>query len=335
MPVSPPLDALAALLLDEVARRAPSGLAALAARGAAPEAEPSAELLALLDANRASLRSWLAENLAPAAPGAGFAADPAGWLAARVAAALLTWNQFLPLSGDRLAALAALHARALSAAADALAATAGATALGAALRPVATRYRQELSAFTAALAAPGGPALREVVSAEYTAALQLRILGLDAGSLPEPILDLGCGQEARLVAALRAMGKDARGVDRLAAPAPGVVSGDWLDVPLPPSTFGTVLSHLGFSLHFLHHHLRTGDEARRYAHRYMAILRAVRTGGLFAYAPGLPFVEQHLDPAAWRVERSAVPLPAGPDPLLAGAASAALPWYACRVWRRR
>jgi hypothetical protein len=173
-----------------------------------------------------------------------------------------------------------------------------------------------------------------VVSAEYAPDLQLEILGLDPDLLPEPVLDLGCGKEGRLVAALRARGKDARGVDRLAEPGPALSRGDWLDVPLAPGGFGAVLSHLGFSLHFLHHHLRQGGDAARYALRYMAVLRALRLGGVFAYAPGLPFVEEHLPPGVWRVERSPVPLPAGPDPLTQRLSTGPLPWYACRVWRR-
>jgi SAM-dependent methyltransferase len=174
-----------------------------------------------------------------------------------------------------------------------------------------------------------GPALREVVSAEYAPELQLRVLGLDADALPEPILDLGCGPGAALVRALRARGKDAAGIDWLAAPADGVRRASWLELPLAEGSLGTVISHLGFSLHFLHHHLRPGDEALRYARRYMEILRALRPGGLFAYAPGLPFVEAHLPATQWRVERTPVAIPRPPAP--AGAPE--LPWYASRVVR--
>ena len=118
------------------------------------------------------------------------------------------------------------------------------------------------------------------------------------------------------------------GIDRVAEPAEGILRADWLEVPLVPGSLGTALSHLGFSLHFLHHHLRPGGEAARYARRYMDVLRALRPGGVFAYAPGLPFVEEHLPPAAWRVERTPVPVP---PPDLPGAD--ALPWYAARVIR--
>jgi hypothetical protein len=330
----PPLDDLCALLLAEGARQAPEGLAALSDPTAEVSA-PSPALLALLDAHRTGLREWLAAAIAPACPGGGFAADPAGFLAARAAQALLARNQFLPLDGERRAALAALHARALSAGSDALAVAADQAALARALGAVAADYRRALAAFTAALAPPGAPPLREVVAAEYTPALQLRVLGLEGVALPEPILDLGCGREARLVAFLRGRGLDARGVDRDVEPGPGLARGDWLELPLSPGGFGTVLSHLAFSLHFLHHHLRPGDEAARYARRYMAVLGALRPGGLFAYAPGLPFVEAHLPAEGWRVERSPVTLPPGEGPRALERALGTAPWYACRVWRRR
>jgi hypothetical protein len=331
MPAAPhaDLDWLCDALLSEAARRAPPDLQALAARHPASAPLPG-PLVARLHAQREALAEWLEASVPPHHPGAGWRGDPAGFLADRVLRYLLGRNQFLPLGGARVAALEALHARALAAATDTLREADSEPALAAGLTAVATAYRDELAAFVAELrrADRGGadPALREVSSAEYTPALQLRILGLDPDALPEPILDLGCGAGA-LVRALRARGKEARGVDRLAEPGDGLSRGDWLELPLPPSTFGAVISHLAFSLHFVHHHLQPGDEPLRYARRYMEILRALRPGGLFAYAPGLPFVEEHLDPAAWRVERTAVPAPP-PDPL-----ALAIPWYACRVFR--
>ena len=97
-------------------------------------------------------------------------------------------------------------------------------------------------------------------------------------------------------------------------------------MPLPAGSLGTVLSHLGFSLHFLHHHLRPGDEALRYARRYMEVLRSLRPGGVFAYAPGLPFVEEHLDAGRWRLERTPLPVPDA-------AVAPPVPWYSSRVRR--
>ncbi|GAO02919.1 class I SAM-dependent methyltransferase [Anaeromyxobacter sp. PSR-1] len=331
MPADPArLEALRQAILAEAARLAPASLEALAR----PAPVPAAGLLPLAGAllpDREAVRGWLEAALAAPRPGAGFARDPAGDLAARLAAALLARNQFLPIGAREEGRLAGLVAGALRSAAAALATARTEAALAEALAAGAEAFRADLAAFVAALAAgDAAPALREVVSAEYGPELQLRVLGLDPGALLPPVLDLGCGPGARLVGWLAARGVDARGVDRVAEPSERVQRGDWLTVPLAPGSLGTIVSHLGFSLHFLHHHLRPGDEALRYARRYMELLRALRPGGTFAYAPGLPFVEAHLPPDRWRVETT--PVPAQPP---ASPGAAALPWYACRVTRTR
>lgn len=326
---APALEALRAALLAEAARRAPATLEALARPAPALAAVPE-RLAAELFGQRDALLPWLDAALAAPAPGGGFTLDPAGALAAEVLRALRARNQFLPLDAAREADLGRIHRDALRGGAAALRSAGSPAAFAAALAPVLAGYLAGLSALVRGLAAgAGAPALREVVSAEYDPALQLRVLGLDPAALAEPVLDLGCGVEARLVRWLRARGLAAEGIDRAAGPAEGIRRVDWLEAPLAPGSLGTVVSHLGFSLHFLHHHLRPGEEALRYARRYMEILRALRPGGVFAYAPGLPFVEEHLPAAEWEVERTPVPAPPPAEP-----GAAALPWYACRVRRR-
>ena len=151
---------------------------------------------------------------------------------------------------------------------------------------------------------PDPPA--EWLCAEYSPALQLRVLALDAAALAEPILDLGCGPSAALVRELRRLGKDAVGLDRAQSTEPFLRVGDWLDFDLGRGRWGTVLSHMGFSNHFVHHHLRSGETAARYARRYMQVLTALRPDGLFAYAPGLPFLERLLPPERWALSRHPV-----------------------------
>jgi SAM-dependent methyltransferase len=170
---------------------------------------------------------------------------------------------------------------------------------------------------------------REVVCSEYSAALQLGVLGLDLDQLVEPILDLGCGEHARLVGELRAKGKQAFGVDRVVEASAATAQADWFAYDLEPGRWGTVVSHLGFTNHFLHHHLRNSDDAFRYARRYMEVLRALAPGGAFVYAPGVPFVEQHLPRATYEVTRKDV---AVEPPEWAGG-RLKLPTYACRVRR--
>ncbi|MHB1293773.1 MAG: methyltransferase domain-containing protein [Anaerolineae bacterium] len=132
------------------------------------------------------------------------------------------------------------------------------------------------------------------VCAQYSPALQLEVLGATLETLRAPILDVGCGYDGALVQHLRAAGMEAYGIDRLVAPVPFLQEADWLTYRYEPETWGTVLSHLAFSNHFVFHHLYQRGRPQAYAAAYMAILGSLREGGAFYYAPGLPFIERFL-----------------------------------------
>lgn len=125
--------------------------------------------------------------------------------------------------------------------------------------------------------------------AEYSPSLQLGVLGLSPDTLLEPVLDVVCGPSAGLVRCLRAEGITALGIDRAAPDDVGVVA-DWLTFPYGTARWGTMVSHLGLSLHFLRHQLgcssQVSDLATAHAEAYMRVLRSLRVGGEFAYAPG-------------------------------------------------
>lgn len=169
--------------------------------------------------------------------------------------------------------------------------------------------------------AQSGGQVVEVVCAEYSPALQLQVLGLT--DVRGPLLDVGCGEQRRLVEEVRGRGTSAEGIDR-------AFGDDWLNYDYGVERWATVVSHHGFSLHFMHHHLRPGATALRYAQGYMNILRSLQSGGVFAYAPGLPFLEGMLPADAYRVVRVTLP----------GEVEAALQrlglrgGHATQVWRR-
>jgi hypothetical protein len=146
-----------------------------------------------------------------------------------------------------------------------------------------------------------GDAPREVTSSTYSPELQLRVLGLSLDALKDPILDIGCGADAALVRHLRAAGKKASGIDR-EAPADVGDRADWLAYDYGDARFGTIVSHLGFSLHFMHQEMKSSEIAFEYGKTYMRILRALAKGGTFAYVPGLPFIEPML-PSDFEVNR--------------------------------
>ncbi|MHC1777226.1 MAG: class I SAM-dependent methyltransferase [Lentimicrobium sp.] len=138
-------------------------------------------------------------------------------------------------------------------------------------------------------------ALEPVACSEYTPELQLEVLSLNIKELMEPVLDIGCGRKGTLVNYLRDEGIEAHGFDRLPENQPFLTSADWLEYPYGDSKWGTIVSNLGFSNHFHHHHLREDGDFMRYAEKYMEILNSLKPGGSFHYAPGLPFIEVHLN----------------------------------------
>ncbi|MCM5554144.1 hypothetical protein [Pleomorphomonas sp. NRK KF1] len=146
---------------------------------------------------------------------------------------------------------------------------------------------------------------------QYSPSLQCEILGLTGDDLTGPLLDIGCGEAAELVGFLRSQGYPAWGIDRLASDHGQAMPGDWFSPPTAPGGWRTIVAHLSFSLHFVHAHLHSGSEAKRYAIAYMTILDRLQPGGSFLYAPSLPFVERLLDPRRFHVVASPLHLPSG------------------------
>ncbi|GET34184.1 hypothetical protein PbJCM13498_30470 [Prolixibacter bellariivorans] len=135
----------------------------------------------------------------------------------------------------------------------------------------------------------------------YRAEMQIEILQLKVSQLKEPVLDIGCGKDAPLVTYLREKGIDATGFDRFPSKNENVLMSDWFTFSYGEKQWGTIISHLGFSNHFQHHHLREDGEFVAYAQKYMEILRSLKPGGSFHYAPDLPFVEQYLSADEYQV----------------------------------
>jgi hypothetical protein len=137
--------------------------------------------------------------------------------------------------------------------------------------------------------------VQPVACSEYAPDLQLSLLHIDLNTLLQPILDIGCGRELNLVNYLRDNGFEAYGIDRFENENPYYTKADWLEYDYEPAKWGTIISNLGFSNHFVHHNLRADGNYQEYARKYMEILAALQVGGSFHYAPDLPFIEKHLD----------------------------------------
>jgi len=164
-------------------------------------------------------------------------------------------------------------------------------------------WLEESNPFAAKLYAGAGNRITPVACAEYSPEIQCDLLKIKADSLMEPILDIGCGRQAQLVRHLNALGLRTIGIDRFAPADERLICADWLAFHYEPNTWGTIVSHLGFSNHFRHHNAREDGHYIAYAQTYMAILQSLKRGGCFHYAPDLPFIEPYLDPLQFRITK--------------------------------
>jgi SAM-dependent methyltransferase len=138
-----------------------------------------------------------------------------------------------------------------------------------------------------------------VPCSEYNAEFQLQIFGVNSNEIMSPVLDVGCGQSGNLVKHLRSIGINAFGIDRCSFDCDYLGNSDWLEYNYGNEKWGTIISNLGFSNHFIHHNLRSDGDFVNYAKAYMNILQSLLPGGSFYYAPDLPFVEKYLDKAKY------------------------------------
>ena len=142
-----------------------------------------------------------------------------------------------------------------------------------------------------------------VACSDYSAELQMELLQIDFETIVEPILDIGCGASKNLIHYFTELGLETVGIDRLTSDSEDTINIDWLEYDYGKACWGTIISNLGFSNHFKHHHLRIDGNYIKYAKKYMAILNALKIGGKFYYAPDLPFIEEYLDSECFELRR--------------------------------
>ena len=136
------------------------------------------------------------------------------------------------------------------------------------------------------------PVISKKVCSEYTPQFQLEILHINPYRLSEPVLDLGCGRSGSLVKYLLSLGIDAYGADRNAEDHSNLIRQDWLGMEFKPDSWGTVISHMAFSNHF--RHAAGNGRKSLYLDKYHDILKSLKPGGEFIYAPGLEEAENEI-----------------------------------------
>lgn len=158
-----------------------------------------------------------------------------------------------------------------------------------------TAWLEKSNAFTKTVNKKDQPEIAKVICAEYSALLQLQLLRIDWNEMKQPVLDIGCGEHSHLVTFLKENGIESFGLDRIVSePSEQLIQANWLEFNFEPGKWGTIISNHSFSLHFMNHHLRADGDYMAYAEKYNEILNSLSPGGIFYYAPDLPFIESYL-----------------------------------------
>ncbi len=164
-------------------------------------------------------------------------------------------------------------------------------------------WLQKANPFSEKIYAHAGREIKPTVCHEYSVEIQLNVLRIDTRELMQPVLDIGCGKKANLVRFLCSQGIEAYGIDRFTFTENNLTSSDWLEFHYGTEKWGTIISNLGFSNHFNHHNLREDGNYIVYAQKYMEILKSLKAGGSFHYAPDLPFIELYLDKRQFQINK--------------------------------
>lgn len=131
-------------------------------------------------------------------------------------------------------------------------------------------------------------------SVTYSPEFQLEILGVALSDITGPVLELGCGKQAKLVSYLRTHQKEAYGLDKNCDKEDYLIQQDWLEHNYEEKKYQMILSVNTFTRHFLQQHTREEGEFKEYAIVYMKLLHALQIGGTWCYTPSLTFMEELL-----------------------------------------
>jgi len=146
----------------------------------------------------------------------------------------------------------------------------------------------------------------DVICEEYKAYTQLKILGIELKDIDGPVPDIGCGEHGNLVRFLRTKKFICVGVDRVVEEEKFLRKADWLKIKLGEEKWGTIISHMAFTNHFNYQHKYAYGIPEDYAKTYMHILKALKVGGSFYYAPGVDFIESLLDTNQYQIWRTPI-----------------------------
>ena len=142
--------------------------------------------------------------------------------------------------------------------------------------------------------------------AEYSSVFQLNLLDIDSRYIIEPVLDIGCGEHGYLVEYFRGQHMAAYGIDCLKKSSHYFYDDNWLEFSYGHERWGTIISHLSFNSHFLHHFLLNDGLDILFAQTYMNILESLVPGGHWIYTPAVHFMEDLLPHEKYVINRTPI-----------------------------
>ncbi len=118
----------------------------------------------------------------------------------------------------------------------------------------------------------------------------------------EPIIDIGCGSQANLVRHICKQKDNVLGIDRkIDYKSVHTKEIDWLEFNFAPCFYGTIIANMSFSNHLVYHMQNKTEHLQAFISKYKEILASLKKGGVFVYAPSLPFIEERLNRAKYSV----------------------------------
>lgn len=144
----------------------------------------------------------------------------------------------------------------------------------------------------------------QVTYGEYSAELQVELLGIDITHIKQPVIDIGCGSHANLVMFLCSLGIEAYGIDRyLEVNEQYLEQVDWFEYYFKPNWWGTIIANMSFTNHVNYAYRHDISQVEQYLLKTKEIIESLSIGGRFYYAPSIPFIEKKLSIIEYKVER--------------------------------
>lgn len=164
------------------------------------------------------------------------------------------------------------------------------------IEKIVTAHRAKLIAELKRSKWTGGDQAQYAPCSEYSSEFQLQILRLDENEIIDPIIDIGCGERHQLVSYLKKLGyNDIVGLDQYASSDPSIICCNWLEYEFGKNRFGTILAHMSFTNHCTRHACANDRMQIQYERKYHGILKSLKDGGRFIYAPAVRSMESALD----------------------------------------